>query len=347
VANPRPQPLHEGPELPILEPLASEEPVSMSAVLPAASEAAVLGSPVPAAERRGLLWRAALPSLALAGGIGALDFLRSRFQHAQTFLPERYPNGIWQPQTYGVKAEDVFFRAEDGVELHAWWIPIRRARGTVLYCHGNAGNITSRIGIYRFLRKAKVNVLAFDYRGYGRSGGRPSEQGVFLDARAAWDFLTGELGEAPERIVLFGHSLGGAIAIDCAVHRSVAGLVAQSTFTDLREMARVRFPRIPLHLVARNQFRSFEKVSKLEVPKLFIHGTADETIPFQLGQRLFENAAAPKEWYAVPHAGHNDIVNYGGVRYLWRIARFAGNALKAAKKNRLSARAVAATAPIV
>jgi pimeloyl-ACP methyl ester carboxylesterase len=250
----------------------------------------------PRSQRSSLLWRAALPSLALAGGIGTLDYLRRRFQHSQTFLPERYPNGLWQPENYGVKAENVFFRASDGVELHAWWIPIRRARGTILYCHGNAGNITSRIGIYRFLRKARVNVLAFDYRGYGRSGGSPSEQGVFLDARAAWDFLAGEIGETPERIVLFGHSLGGAIAIDCAVNRPVAGLIAQSTFTDTREMARVRFPRIPLHLVARNQFRSFDKVTQLEVPKLFVHGTADETIPFQLGQRLYENAASPKEW---------------------------------------------------
>jgi pimeloyl-ACP methyl ester carboxylesterase len=317
----------------------------MSVVVPVgpADTVGLTAAEKPGPARRGsLLWRAAVPSLAVAGGIGALDFLRPRFQHSQTFLPERYPTGLWQPETYGVVAKDVFFRTVDDVELHAWWIPIRRAKGTILYCHGNAGNITNRIGIYRFLRKARVNVLAFDYRGYGRSAGTPSEQGVFLDARAAWDYLTGEIGEAPERILLFGHSLGGAIAIDCAVHHQVAGLIAQSTFTDSREMARVRFPRVPLHLVARNQFRSFEKVSQLELPKLFIHGTADETIPFQVGQRLYENAAAPKQWYPVPYAGHNDVVRHGGVRYLWRLVRFAGSSLKAAKKTRVSARSVAA-----
>jgi hypothetical protein len=320
----------------------------MSTVVGATAPGSALSVPQePPDRRRGALWRAALPSLALAGGIGALDYLRRRFQYSQTFLPERYPNGLWNPENYGVAAQNVFFRAADGIELHAWWVPIRRARGTILYCHGNAGNITSRIGIYRFLRKARVNVLAFDYRGYGRSGGIPSEQGVFLDARAAWDFLTGEIGEAPERILLFGHSLGGAIAIDCALHRPVAGLIAQSTFTDTREMARIRFPRLPLHFVARNQFRSFEKVERLEMPKLFIHGTADETIPFQLGQRLYEKAADPKEWYTVPHAGHNDIVRYGGIRYLWRLARFAGSALSSAKRNRVSSRAVAAASQVV
>ena len=185
--------------------------------------------------------RKVLPGLALAGGLGALEMARQRFQQSQTFLPDRYPNGIWDPSPYGVEVEDEWFESEDGTRLHGWWMPYKRARGTVIYCHGNSGNITNRIGVFRYLRRLKLNVFAFDYRGYGRSDGKPSEAGVFADARAAYGHITGAKNEDPRRILLFGHSLGGAIAIDCATHCEVAGLVAQSTFTSLKDMARVRF----------------------------------------------------------------------------------------------------------
>jgi hypothetical protein len=110
--------------------------------------------------------------------------------------------------------------------------------------------------------------------------------------------------------------------------------VAQSTFTNLREMARARFPGMPLHLVASNRYRSLDKVKRLSIPKLFIHGTSDETVPYTLGQRLYEHAAEPKEWYSVPHAGHNDVYRFGGFRYLWRISRFAKSCLQAARSRR-------------
>jgi hypothetical protein len=272
-----------------------------------------------------------LPSLLVAGGIGALDLLRGRMQHAQTFLPERYPNGTWQPEVYGVVVEDCWFSSADGTLLHGWWIAARRARGTVLYCHGNAGNITSRLNILQQLRKLRLNVFAFDYRGYGRSAGRPSEAGVLADARAAHDYLVGERGQAPEQIVLVGHSLGGAIAIDTALHRPVAGLIAQSTFTSVKEMARLRFPGLPLHWVTRSRLGSLDKVSRLDLPKLFVHGTQDETIPLALGRRLFEAAAAPKEWFEVSRAGHNDVYRHGGWRYLRRIHTFARSCLSGGK----------------
>ncbi|HVS16061.1 MAG TPA: alpha/beta hydrolase [Thermoanaerobaculia bacterium] len=302
---------------------------SLAAATVTTGAAAATGEVAPAASPR--RWRGSLAPLVIAGSIGALGVLRQRFQHGQLFLPERYPNGVWQPETYGVPARDVWFPSADGTRLHGWWMPTRRARGTVLYCHGNAGNITNRIGAYRLLQRARLNVFAFDYRGYGRSEGRPSEEGVMADARAAYDVLVSELDEVPERVLLFGHSLGGAIAIDCALHRRAVGLVTQSTFTDVREMARVRFPSVPLHLVARNQFRSLDKVHRLELPKLFIHGAADETIPIVLGRRLFERAAAPKEWYEVPHAGHNDVPRHGGLRYLWKIIGFAKRAIRDAR----------------
>jgi hypothetical protein len=285
----------------------------------------------PSAVRHGALLRAALPTLLLAGGIGVLDVLRRNFQHGQLFLPERYPNGAWQPETYGVQVEDSWFHSADGTLLHGWWIPARRARGTVLYCHGNSGNITSRLVIFRHLRQLRLNVFAFDYRGYGRSQGRPSELGVLRDAHAAYDYLVAERAQGPERIVLLGHSLGGAVAIDCALHRPVAGLIAQSTFTDVREMARVRFPGLPLHLVASNQFRSLDKVPRIAAPKLFVHGSQDETIPLVLGRRLYEIASDPKDWYEVPHAGHNDVNRLGGWRYLWKIQSFTRRCFEGAR----------------
>lgn len=267
--------------------------------------------------------RYTLASLAAAGVAGALGVLRARFQHSHMFTPTRYPEGEWDPARQGLVYRDVWFDSEPGVRLHGWWIEHGAPRATVLYCHGNAGSLGSRVEIFRYFQRLKVNVFAFDYRGYGRSDGRPSEQGVLADARAAHDILISEIEESPERILLFGHSLGGAIAIDCALHRPGAGLVVQSSFTNVREMARARFPGLPLHLVARNHFRSVDKVAKLEMPKLFIHGTADETIPVSLGRRLFEQAAAPKEWYEVPHAGHNDVPLHGGLRYLWKLISFA------------------------
>lgn len=267
-------------------------------------------------------------TLALVGGLGMAEVFRSRFQRNRTFLPDRFPNGIWDPSPFGLTAQDVWFYAADDVELHGWWIRHPKAQGTVLYCHGNTGNIAQQIGIFRYLQRLKINLFAFDYRGYGRSSGRPSEKGLFRDVRAAYDHLVGPLGQDPGKIILFGHSLGGAVAIDCALDRPVAGLVVQSTFTHLRAMARAFFPQIPLHWIARNQFRSIDKVGKLTMPKLFIHGAEDGTAPVALGRELYERAAEPKEWYVVPHAGHNDIHRHGGFQYYWRLVKFRKRCLR-------------------
>jgi pimeloyl-ACP methyl ester carboxylesterase len=273
-----------------------------------------------------------LPTLAVAGGVGALGYLRNRFQRRKLFLPDRYPNGVWDPAPFGLDVEDRWFFAGDDVELHGWWIPRRRARGTVLYCHGSSGSIAHQVGVLAAFRRLRANLFAFDYRGYGRSSGEPSEAGLFLDARAAWDHLVETLGVRPEEILLFGHSLGGAVAIDCALERSAAGLVVESSFTQVRDMARASYPGLPLHLVARNQFRSIDKVGRLSLPKLFIHGGSDERVPAALGRRLYEAAAEPKELYVVPGAGHNDVHRHGGVLYLRRISRFRNRCLRAAAR---------------
>ncbi len=277
------------------------------------------------------------PTLAVAGGFGALGYLRNRWQRQKLFGPDRHLEDERDPAAFGLTVEDRFFAAEAGVELHGWWIPRRRARGTVLYCHGSSGSIVHRIELLATLRRLRVNLFAFDYRGYGRSTGEPSEGGLFRDARAAWDHLVDELGVPPAEILLFGHSLGGAVAIDCALDRPAAGLVVESSFTQVRDLARASYPRLPLHLVARNQFRSIHKVGRLTLPKLFIHGGADERVPPALGRRLYEAAAEPKELYLVPGAGHNDLHDQGGVRYLRRLSRFRTRCLQAAGRPESSA----------
>ncbi len=268
------------------------------------------------------LVRRAMPGLLTAGAVGALGQLRNRFEHSQMFLPEVYPNGIWDPAPFGLQAEDVWFESTDGVRLHGWWIQHPRAKGTLLYCHGNAGNLSSQIGAYQALRRFKLNVFALDYRGYGRSSGTPSERGLFADVRAAYRYLTEERGEPPTRIVLYGHSLGGAVAIDAALDCEVAALVVQATFTNTRDVARERFRTVPMHWLASTKFRSIDKVPKITVPKFFIHGSEDGTIPYAMGDALYQAAAEPKQWASVPRAGHLDVHRQGGLSLHWKLARF-------------------------
>ena len=152
------------------------------------------------------------------------------------------PDRVLESRGHGLPAEDDWFEAEDGARLHAWWIPYPNAWGTILYCHGNNGNVTNRIESLQQLRRLGVNLFAFDYRGYGRSEGVPTEAGLYRDVRAAWDHLVAKREVRPRSILIFGHSLGGAVAIDGAVHREVGGLVVQSSFTQVRDMARTISP---------------------------------------------------------------------------------------------------------
>ncbi|MEM7479632.1 MAG: alpha/beta hydrolase [Acidobacteriota bacterium] len=272
--------------------------------------------------------RLVVPSLALGAGIGLLGVLRHRFQASQVFAPRPFPEDLSRPAPFGRRAEDHWFETADQRRLHGWWVAHPKARGTVLFCHGNSSTIGDQIPLLERLRPLRLNIFLFDYRGYGLSAGTPSEKGLFLDVRAAWDYLTSDLGQPAERILLFGNSLGGAVAIDCAQARPAAGLVVQSTFTDIRSMARLRFPKLPAW-VARNQFRSADKVASLDLPKLFIHGLRDRVIPSQVGLELYERARAPKQLYLVPKAGHRDVAVRGGRDYLRQLQRFRDQQLPA------------------
>ena len=256
-----------------------------------------------------------LPVLAAFGTVGALGYARGRLQRGQVFSPSRYPSEDWHPRAEGFPVEDTWFRSAAGLKLHGWWRPHPRSERCLLYCHGNSGSLAERVKVLQHLARLPVSLFAFDYRGYGKSEGRPSEAGLFEDVRAAFRHLV-EVHRIPsETVVLFGHSLGGAVAIDGALDLPVAGLVVEASFTDIRSMARVRFPQVPAHWVARNEFRSISKVAEVRMPKLFIHGTRDKTVPFSMGRQLFEAAPEPKEFFAVDRGGHSDLYLRGGEAY--------------------------------
>ena len=231
------------------------------------------------------------------------------------------------PEALGVEAESLFLETEDGVRVHAFYLPspaASRAPGAsraLLFLHGNAGNASHRLPNAVGLARLGTDVLLLDYRGYGLSDGTPDEAGVYADARAGFAFLVNERGFAEDRIVVFGRSLGGAVAVDLARDRNLAGLILESTFTSAADVAR-RTVLAPFAFLLRGRFASDGKIDRVRAPILFFHGDRDEVIDYSLGRRLFEAAPEPKTFETIRGAGHNDTVAVGGHRYFARIGRF-------------------------
>ena len=269
-------------------------------------------------------------SLAIAGAIflGMLMLLESSL----IYFPTAYPDGFWDTAAVGAEGgctvEDCFFPTADGHRLHAWWCrpgawsePDPASTMVLLWFHGNAGNLSHRAGMMLKLQSLPVQVFLVDYRGYGRSQGKPSESGLYQDGRAAWRYLTETRGVTPSHVIVFGKSLGGAVAVDLATEVGPAGLIVQSSFTSIREMARHHYPFVPGALI-RTRMDSLAKISRVRCPKLFIHSPADEIVPFELGQRLFEAAPEPKRLHVVPGASHNETDVVGGAAYLAALRDF-------------------------
>ena len=206
--------------------------------------------------------------------------------------------------------------------LHGWWVPATAPTlGQVLLFHGNAGNIGDRVPHIALLSAAGFDVLAFDYSGYGRSGGRPSEQATYEDARAAHEALE------PGRTFYLGESLGGAIALELAIERPPSGLILQSTFTSVRNMARQHYPYIPRGLVP-NAYPSLDIIPRLRAPLLVLHGSRDEIVPLMDGEALHDAAPDPKR-IEVFDAGHNDLISLAGDRWIRAITDWASGVLAA------------------
>ena len=208
------------------------------------------------------------------------------------------------PADIGLPFEDVFIKTQDNVTINAWLVKSSTGRGTLVFCHGNAGNIGDRLEKVLLFHQMGLNVLIIDYRGYGKSQGQPSEAGIYKDAVAAYDYLRSREDIDHSRIIGYGESLGGAAIIDLAVKRELAALIADSSFTSAADMAKTIYPFIPSFLLA-TKLNSVVKVPGITAPKLFIHSRADEIVPFRLGERLYQAAAKPKEFLEIS-GGHND-----------------------------------------
>lgn len=222
------------------------------------------------------------------------------------------------PAAFGWAFEDVWLEVNGG-RTHAWHIPLEGARGTALFSHGNAGNMADRLESISLLRGLGFSVLAYDYGGYGRSSGRPSEKRCYADIRAAWRHLTGERGIDPSRIVLFGRSLGGAVTCDLAVDVQPAAVVIESTFTSIPEVARDLIPLLPARLLLRTRFANLEKAGRIRSPLLYVHSRDDTLIPFHHGEKLFAAAREPKTFLEI-RGDHNEGFVLSMAEYLegWR-----------------------------
>jgi len=221
------------------------------------------------------------------------------------FMPSKYPAGDWSPA--GLAHQDAFFNSADGTRLHGWYLPHEHPKAVVLFSHGNAGNLSHRAETLRDLHDlAGVSVMIYDYRGYGRSRGRPDEQGVLADARAARAWLARREGIAETEIVQMGRSLGGAVAVDLAARDGARALVLESTFTSIPEMARTHYPWLPFRRFIRNRFDALAEIGDFHGPLLFSQGDVDSIVPYRMGRRLFQAANQPKQFITLRDHDHND-----------------------------------------
>ncbi len=240
------------------------------------------------------------------------------------FFPERGLKAT--PEDIGLEFEEVFFTAADGVKLHGWYVPAD-SDVTLLWFHGNAGNIANRLE-HLFLSHVVlgVNIFIFDYRGYGLSEGAASESGTYLDGEAAVAYLRDRRGvDTEEQLVLYGHSLGGAVAVEVSRRNPSRALILESTFTSVKDMAKSLYPYLPSGVVTslmQSEYDSLSKVAGVRAPVMVIHGEEDTTVPLAEGRSLYDAARQPKRFHTVEGAAHNDVYAVGGDRYFEAIRRF-------------------------
>ncbi|MGB6894443.1 MAG: alpha/beta hydrolase [Dehalococcoidia bacterium] len=239
------------------------------------------------------------------------------------YFPDR--DLIADPAYVGLPFEEVSFAASDGVQLHGWFVPGEK-EVTWLWFHGNAGNISHRLENLKLLHdELGVSVFLFDYRGYGRSEGTPSEEGTYRDGEAALSHLRSREDVDPDRIVYFGRSLGAGIAVELAISHPPFALILESPVPSIPELARRHYPFLPVWPLLRTKYDSLAKIEKVATPLLVLHGDRDDVVPFGAGRKLFEAANEPKEFYTIRGAGHNDTYLVGGEEYFGVLRRFMEN----------------------
>ncbi len=241
--------------------------------------------------------------------IVVLMYLR---QGSMLYLPQK--ELLTTPKNIHLPYEALRLRTSDGITISGWYVPAEKERAALIFCHGNAGNISGRLDSIAVFHRLGLSVMIFDYRGYGESEGRPSEPGTYLDAEAAWNYLTDVKETPPGRIIVFGRSLGGAVAAELALRRPPAALILEAGFTSVPDIGSTYYPWLPVRLLSKFKYASVEKVGAISCPKLIIHSPQDEIIPYAHGRKLFEVAGEPKTFLEIT-GGHNDGFLVSGSTY--------------------------------
>ena len=244
-------------------------------------------------------------ALSIAIAYAVILLLVYLFQPRLVYFPRVERELALTPRTAGLDYEDVNLLAADGVKLHGWWVPARDARGAALLLHGNAGNISHRIGYAAMFNRLGYSVLLLDYRGYGKSGGNPSEEGTYRDGDAAWRYLSEVRKLKANEIVIVGESLGGGVATWLALKYPPRTLVLASTFTSVPDLGAQVYPWLPVRLLASIQYNNLERIRQIAAPVLIAHSRNDDIIPFTHGEAIFAAAREPKQ-FLVLSGGHND-----------------------------------------
>lgn len=229
----------------------------------------------------------------------------SLFFMQPTFVYKPTRSVCYTPEELSLDFEDVIFNTEDDIQLNGWYVPAGHSEFTVLFCHGNGGNIMHRLDSINFFYNLGMNCFIFDYRGYGRSHGKPTENGTYLDAMAAYKWLTEEKNISPGNIIIFGRSLGGSIAANLAAKVRAKSLVIESTFTSYVDVGRKFYPYMPVRLFARFKYKTIDSLKDVHCPVMVIHSRDDEIMPFEFSLKLYEVANEPSEFVEI-FGSHND-----------------------------------------
>lgn len=257
--------------------------------------------------------------IGVALGYGLLLMAVLFFEDSFIYFPVKYPDGDWDaPVRHKTpRIEDVYMRTPDGVKLHGWYAHGQDAEFTLLYMHGNAGNITNRYYWLCELAKLPTDIFIIDYRGYGKStkmhtsnsAVKPSEAGLYTDSETAYRYLVNERDVQPQDLIIYGNSLGGAVAAHLAAKENCAGLIMQSSFTSAANMAKKMFGWMPLSCFVSAEFDNIDTLQKVTVPKLILHGKRDHLIPHAMAEQLYEVATEPKQLVLIDKLGHNDFAS--------------------------------------
>lgn len=236
-------------------------------------------------------------------------------------------NLVATPENIGLTYQDVKFITDDNIKLHGWFIPNNNAKGTVLFFHGNAGNISHRLDSIAIFNSLQLNVFIFDYRGYGQSEGKITEKGTYKDAEAAWNYLNNTLGINEKQIIIFGRSLGASIATWLARKHTPAALVIESGFSSVPAMGQRLYPFLPIRWLAHLKYDTKQYVKNIACPVMVAHSKDDEIIPFEEGREIFEAAPKPKQFLEM-RGGHNDGFIISGSTYVEGLKLFINDALQ-------------------